>query len=96
MSPAEHQKKQICHKLTRALAANYQTRTTHPCMYAYPVLHASLSILTESAVTTNASPHARCPKCGLRPAQITYQCIEMEFKGLHPLFQPGYIELSTR
>jgi hypothetical protein len=37
---------------------------------AYPVLQASLSILTESAVTTKASAHARCPRCGLGSAQI--------------------------
>jgi hypothetical protein len=32
---------------------------------AYPVLQASLIILTESAVTTNASAQARLPMCGL-------------------------------
>lgn len=34
---------------------------------AYPVLQASLIILTESAVTTNASAQARWPMCGLGP-----------------------------
>ena len=32
---------------------------------AHPVLHASLSMLIESAVMMKASAHARCPKCGL-------------------------------
>lgn len=32
------------------------------------MLHASLSILIESAVMTKASAHARCPRCGLGPA----------------------------
>lgn len=32
--------------------------------HAYPVLHASLIILTESAVMTNASAQAKCPICG--------------------------------
>lgn len=34
---------------------------------AYPVLQASLIILTESAVTRNASAHARWPMCMLGP-----------------------------
>ena len=33
----------------------------------YPVLQASLNILTESAVMTKASAQAKCPKCGLGP-----------------------------
>jgi hypothetical protein len=40
-------------------------------VFTYPVLHASLNILTESAVTTNASPHARCPRCGFGPEKIS-------------------------
>lgn len=31
---------------------------------AYPVLQASLNMLTESAVTMKASAQARCPMCG--------------------------------
>jgi hypothetical protein len=51
------------------------------CTYeaAYPVLHASLSILTESAVMTKASAHARCPMCGLdsesKITQVSTTCI---------------------
>lgn len=36
-----------------------------------PVLHASLSMLTESAVTINVSAHARWPRCGLSPGKKT-------------------------
>lgn len=35
--------------------------------HTYPVLQASLIILTESAVITKASAHARCPICGFGP-----------------------------
>lgn len=37
----------------------------------YPVLQASLNILTESAVIMKASAHARCPICGFGSAYYT-------------------------
>lgn len=35
----------------------------------YPVVQASLNMLTESAVITKASAQARCPICGLGPEE---------------------------
>lgn len=52
-------------------------------MLAYPVVQASLSMLTESAVITNASAQASCPMCGfgstrfhvfMQPINIIYSC----------------------
>ena len=45
-----------CSKLSSIIGVNSSE--------AYPVLQASLIILTESAVTTKASAQARCPMCG--------------------------------
>ena len=55
----------------------------------YPVLQASLIILTESAVTTNASAQARCPRCGFGP-EICDSC----YQGLttySPFYQISHI-----
>lgn len=39
----------------------------------YPVLQASLNILTESAVMTNASAQARWPICGFGPKELAME-----------------------
>lgn len=37
--------------------------------HVYPVLQASLNMLTESAVTMKASAQAKCPICGFGSTQ---------------------------
>lgn len=50
--------------------------------HTYPVLQASLNILTESAVITKASAQARCPICGFGP-----KCNEEEFTSSNLQYQ---------
>lgn len=42
----------------------------------YPVLQASLNMLTESAVTMKASAQARCPMCGFGSTLTIYKTLK--------------------